>query len=47
MSWLYNQPGIKYNQVGVQYNGILQTIKQYYTGGIHLAKQLLRRGLGF
>lgn len=46
-TWRYNEPGVTYNSFGLTYNGWGTFFKNYYTGAIHLGKQLLMRGIGF
>lgn len=48
-SWQLNEPGITLNEVGIELNGwgTYALISHYYTGAIHLGKQLLMRGIGF
>lgn len=33
--------------IGIEIEAGIAALKSYYTGAIHLGKQLLRRGLGF
>lgn len=48
MDWKLNEPGVSLNESRFTLNGsLIDLLRKYYTGGLALGKQILKRGLGF